>query len=73
MNGIFEKEVWDNVLLIMTRYQLWVDAVALILDSSRTVNGINVPIICDVVRELDVWEIVNELLAENIVVDDRKH
>jgi len=66
-----KQEVWDNVLLIMTRYQLWADAVALILDSSRTVDGRNVPIICDVVRELNVWEIVDELLAENIVVEDR--
>jgi len=71
MNGTFKREVWDNVLLIMTRYQLWTDAVALILDSSRTVDWKNTPIICDVVKELNVWEIVDDLLAENIVVEDK--
>jgi len=65
--------VWDNVLSIMSRYQVWEEAVAIIFDYSRIVDGVITPVICEVVRELEIWEIVEELMVRNMEIDDRKN
>jgi hypothetical protein len=71
---ILGQHVWDNVLLILSRFEWWSLSVWIIFDWDSWGEWMMTTVVCEVMRVLMVWERVDELRIENMVIDPkRKH